>query len=98
MEAYNNLRSFFGKERVVPVLIEVDDGLRLQRALDREKAQDFPKYEEMCRRYLADCGDFSEEKVAAAEIGIRFLNEDLEKCIEEIKHYIAALLREGNTR
>ena len=52
----------------------------------------------MCRRYLADCGDFSEEKVAAAEIGIRFLNEDLEKCIEEIKHYIAALLREGNTR
>ena len=98
LEAYNNLRSFFGKERVVPVLIEVDDGLRLQRALDREKAQDFPKYEEMCRRYLADCGDFSEEKVAAAEIGIRFLNEDLEKCIEEIKHYIAALLREGNTR
>ena len=82
----------------MPVLIEVDDGLRLQRALDREKAQDFPKYEEMCRRYLADCGDFSEEKVAAAEIGIRFLNEDLEKCIEEIKHYIAALLREGNTR
>lgn len=92
LEAYNSLCAFFGKEKVVPVLIEVDDGIRLQRALDREKVQDCPKYEEMCRRYLADCKDFSEDKVAAAGINIWFYNRDLEKCIKEIKEYIVRLL------
>lgn len=91
LESYHKLCEFFGKRKVVPVLVEVDDGIRLQRALDREKAQDNPKYEEMCRRYLADCQDFSEEKIEAAGITIRFDNEDLEKCLEEIKRYIKAI-------
>ena len=38
-EAYLSMREFFGKEVVVPLLIEIDDGVRLQRALDREKQQ-----------------------------------------------------------
>lgn len=48
---------------MVPVLIELDDGARLQRALDRERKQSEPKYEEMCRRFLADSEDFAEEKI-----------------------------------
>lgn len=90
LEAYNKLCDFFGKEQVVPVLVEVDDGVRLQRALDREKAQDHPKYEEMCRRYLADGEDFAEEKVKAAGIERRFYNDNLEQCLEEIREYIRA--------
>ena len=88
LEAYNKMCSFFGKDKMVPVLVEVDDGVRLQRALDREKAQDDPKYEEMCRRYLADSEDFCEEKVRAAGIYKRFENDDLDKCLKEIKSYI----------
>ena len=53
-------------------MIELDDGVRLQRALDREKAQDHPKYEELCRRYLADAQDFSEEKLALSKINKPF--------------------------
>lgn len=90
LEAYNKLCGFFGKDKVVPVLVEVDDGVRLQRALDREKAQDHPKYEEMCRRYLADGEDFSEEKIREADIKCRFQNNDLEQCLKEIKEYISA--------
>ena len=77
---------------MLPVMIELDDGVRLQRALDREKAQDHPKYEEMCRRYLADKQDFSEEKLAHSGIERTFYNDSLERCIEEIVAYLRGKL------
>lgn len=88
LEAYLKIRDYYGKEKVVPIYIEVEDGIRLQRALDRERSQDTPKYEELCRRFLADAKDFSEEKLAEAEITERFVNDDLRKTAENIKAYI----------
>ena len=88
IESYNKTRAYFGEENVVPILIELDDGIRLQRALDREKAQDHPKYEEMCRRFLADAEDFCEENIKEASITRRFYNNDLKECIHEITEYI----------
>ena len=66
----------------------VDDGERLQRALDRERTQDKPRYAEMCRRFLADEKDFSEENIARCGINKRYENDDLGKCFEEIKNVI----------
>ena len=88
LESYRSLRAYFGGTRLVPIFIDLDDGLRLQRALDRERAQEAPKYKEMCRRYLADLEDFTEEKIAEAAIDIRFYNNDLMECIDQIKAYI----------
>jgi len=88
VESYVMVRDYFGEKQVVPVYIEIDDGERLTRALNREKAQSEPKYEEMCRRFLADCEDFSEEKLEKAGIQIRFKNDDLENCIMQIIEYI----------
>ncbi len=90
LEAYSRMRERFGEETMLPVMIELDDGVRLQRALDREKAQTHPKYEEMCRRFLADSSDFSEEKLALAGIERRFQNDDLQRCLAEITAYIRA--------
>lgn len=90
LEAYRNMQTHFGAEKVLPVLIELDDGERLQRALDREREQERPQYEEMCRRFLADGEDFSEEKIREAGIEIRFHNNDLKRCLERIGAYIAA--------
>ena len=75
----------------MPILVEVDDGERLARALNRERSQSEPKYEEMCRRFLADEEDFSEEKVQRAGISRRFRNEDLTICTAEIAKYIKSL-------
>lgn len=88
IESYRKMREYFGPAALVPVLVELEDGLRLQRALDRERRQDEPKYAEMCRRFLADAADFSEEKIAEAGIGRRFVNDDLERCLEQIREYI----------
>ena len=88
LESYQSLKAYFGAENLVPIFIDLDDGLRLQRALDRERAQEQPKYKEMCRRYLADLEDFTEEKIAEAGIVTRFFNNELTDCIEQIKIYI----------
>ena len=63
LESYENLMKYYGKENLVPLYIEVEDGIRLERALKRERKQDNPKYAEMCRRFLADERDFSEENI-----------------------------------
>ena len=88
LEAYTKMIAYFGAEAILPVYIELVDGVRLQRALDRELRQEKPKYEEMCRRFLADSADFSEEKLAAAGIRDRFENTDLTKCLNAITKYL----------
>lgn len=88
LESYRAMAAYYGREVLAPVYIELDDGVRLQRALDREKAQDSPKYAELCRRFLADAEDFSEEKLRACQIKRRFRNNVLEDCLEEIRAYI----------
>lgn len=92
LDSFLSLRDFFGADRVIPLYLEVEDGERLSRALLREKAQVEPHYEEMCRRFLADSEDFSEEKLAAAGIGQRYRNEDFETCLSEL----AAVIRAGH--
>lgn len=88
LEAYGKIKEYYGSDKVIPILIEVDDGVRLQRALDRERNQDEPKYEEMCRRFLADSEDFSLDKIEKAGIEKNFMNDELKKCIQEIEEYI----------
>ncbi|MEE1014886.1 MAG: guanylate kinase [Lachnospiraceae bacterium] len=89
LESYVASRKYFGEGVLEPIYIEVDDGVRLQRALDREKTQDNPKYKEMCRRYIADSDDFSEENIVAAGITKRFENNDFKECLEKITSHIA---------
>lgn len=84
LESYLKLKEYFGAEKMVPLYIEVDDGIRLERALAREHKQAVPKYEEMCRRFLADAIDFAPERLAEAGIVKKYQNMDMETCIEEI--------------
>jgi guanylate kinase len=88
LESYLKIREYYGKENVVPIYIEVEDGVRLSRALERERQQKHPGYEEMCRRFLADAIDFSEENLKKAEINVRFSNDSLKETFENIRHYI----------
>lgn len=88
IESYLKTAEYFGRAKVVPILLELDDGIRLKRALDREMKQENPRYQEMCRRFLADAEDFSEEKIKEAGISRRFSNDDLDRCLKEIKVFI----------
>jgi len=91
LEAYEKFLEFYGKEHLLPIYIEVDDDIRLTRAIKREKKQEKPNYEELCRRFLADTKDFNEENIKRAGIEVRFQNNTkLEDCIKRIEDYILA--------
>lgn len=91
LESFCSMRAYFGREKVIPLYIEVEDGERLARALHRERQQLSPHYEEMCRRFLADQKDFASDKLQAAEVKPIFYNDDLERCTAEIKRWIAKI-------
>ncbi len=84
LESYRNMKQYYGEHNLIPIYIEVEDGERLSRALERERRQETPKYEEMCRRFLADQKDFSEENLRCAGITKRYYNQDKTQCLEEI--------------
>ena len=88
LEAYNNLKEYFGNEKVFPIYINMDDGIRLERALKREQRQNQPNYNELCRRFLADDLDFSKENLKIAGIKKEYLNYDLLECIKVIENDI----------
>ncbi len=86
--SYLKMKAYFGEDRIVPILIETEDGARLLRAVIREQKQARPNYREVCRRFLADCEDFSEERIAEAGITARFANDGtLADCIGRVAAY-----------
>lgn len=84
LESYEKIRERYGRDALVPLYIQVDDGLRLERALNRERGQKEPRYKELCRRYLADEEDFREDKLRACGIEKYYDNEELEQCLDAI--------------
>ena len=90
LESFIHLKEYYGSGRMLPLYIEVEDGDRLIRAIRREKASGRPDYKEMCRRYIADDKDFSEEMLSKAGIinELRFENKDLMECIEAVRSTI----------
>ena len=91
LESFQKMKNYYGKDSVIPIYIEVENGERLIRAIRREQKQETPKYKELCRRFLADEEDFSEEKIKEAEIQKRFVNDDLDLCVENIIKYINSM-------
>ena len=98
IESYVKVRDYYGKEKVLPIYIYVETGERLQRALNRERKHEGPKYAEMCRRFLTDEADFSDEKLKEAGLlkpdGTYvngFENAEFAACLAKIKEYILSV-------
>lgn len=84
LDVYRKFCEYYGKDKIVPIYIEVEDSVRIRRALEREERQERPSYTEMCRRFLADEEDFSEERLAESGITRRYVNGNIEQCVKEI--------------
>ena len=88
LEGYEKLRDYYGGDQVAPIYIEVNDFLRMERALFREKQQANPCVAELCRRFLADEKDFSEEKLVQLGINNRVDNTSLDDATAQIETII----------
>lgn len=84
LESYEKMCRYFGAQALVPIYLEVPDGIRFRRAIEREERQKNPNYREVCRRYVADEDDFSEENLARLSITRRFQNLEIGECLKEI--------------
>ncbi len=93
LESYQRMKAYFGEERLIPIYITAEKGELLSRALSREKEQKNPNYAELCRRFLADEKDFSEEKLQEAGIKKVFINNDLQESLAEISGYLQDILK-----
>ena len=98
LESYTKMRMYYGGD-IIPIYIQVDDGVRLERSITREKKEKYPKYDEVCRRFLADAKDFSKDNLK--KCGITKLNtfnneDEIDKCVDAIKRFIFFNLKEWN--
>lgn len=93
LESYNSFKNYFGEDKVIPIYINIDDGERLERALKREKNEKKPNYKELCRRFIADSEDFSDENLRKSEIEKFYLNNELTKCVKEVKEDIIKYIK-----
>ena len=88
LESYVKFRDYFSKDKVLPIYLYIDDGERLERAIRRQRVEQHPNYRELCRRFLADEEDFSEEKLKKAGIEIRIPNDRLEDTVSKVEALI----------
>ena len=84
LEGAAALMDCYGPDKVQMVYLHVDDHTRLLRCLEREERQEHPDYTEVCRRFLADQEDFSQERLAQFP-ALHTINtrEPLERCLAQ---------------
>lgn len=95
LEGYERIRHFYGVDRVVPLYIEADDFLRIERSLMREKQQKKPCVAEVCRRFLADEKDFSEKRLKHLGITSKIANTTLEEAMKQIEQLLQQASKSG---
>lgn len=91
-EGEQNGREYYfdTEEELLSILIQTDDGIRLNRALEREERQPIPNYKEMCRRFLVDQKDFSRENIEKRKIDAIIKNNGtLEETLEKVNKVLS---------
>ena len=90
LAGFNQMKTYLGSDKVKPIYIEISDIELIKRAVKREEKQINPNVAELCRRFLADNADFSEENLKLSEIEAksRFQNDELESCVDKITAFI----------
>ncbi|MDE5587019.1 MAG: guanylate kinase, partial [Bacilli bacterium] len=90
LEGLDGYIEHYGRDKIISLLIDLEDGERFQRALDREKKQEEPKYAELCRRFLADSKDFSKENIERRKITKIINNQHgIEQTLEEVNKVLS---------
>lgn len=86
LEGAKGLIRCYGEETVVLIYLYLQDYERLQRCISRESRQTHPNLSEVCRRYLADEDDFTEEKLKSFKHIVRIDTgaADVDSCTKAV--------------
>lgn len=84
LEGASAIAERYGMQNVHIVYLLTDERIRLLRCIDRESRQPVPDYSEVCRRFLADEADFSNEAIHRfTNVHIVDTGTDVENRIED---------------
>lgn len=78
-----SLKDYYGSDKVVTIMLTVNDGIRMIRAISREMTKVTPNYKAVCEKFLDDEKDFDNIVPDYA-----FLNENVFECVDEIQKTI----------
>lgn len=81
---FSQFMKYFPKDVLIPIYFQLEDDIRLQRCLDRELKPGNGKYNELCRRFLADKKDFTQEMLDLYKPYIIDNNGTFDETIEQI--------------
>lgn len=92
LEGARALTGCYGPGAVRVVYLHTDDHTRLLRCIAREEGQARPDYTELCRRFLADQEDFSQQRLAQFP-GLRSIDTaaGIEDCLAQWDRIFQAL-------
>lgn len=87
-KSFKDLENVYGKEKMVPIYIDtINDYSRLLRCVKRERQNKNQNYKEICRRFLADEEDFSDNILSDINPFVS-INQSQVECAMEIYNYL----------
>lgn len=88
-DVVDRLYERYSHEDIVVFYLNLDDGERLKRCINRESEQKNPNYSEVCRRFLADEADFNAERMNSYT-GMKIIDssQDIDIVVSEAEHLI----------
>ena len=92
-DGYKKFINYYEKDYIKPFYFELDDGIRLERAIARERKQDNPKYQELCRRFLADIKDFDKKYLDLYNPYIINNNGSINETMKQIDNKMKLILK-----
>ena len=91
LESFKKMRKYYGEDAVCPVYVQVEDGERLSRALNREREQEIQDMRKCVEDLCRSVGFFRGKNILNAGIEKRFQNINLDDCVKEIANYIKSV-------
>lgn len=87
-KSFKDLENAYGKEKMIPIYIDtINDYSRLLRCIKRERQNKNQNYKEICRRFLADEEDFSDNILSDINPFVS-INQSQVECAMEIYNYL----------
>lgn len=88
LKQLQSYQEYFGKENILPIYITVNDYDRLCRNIERESLNKKSNYLELCRRFIADEEDYSNDNLEKAGIEFCIENDNINSCVGKVLKYI----------
>ena len=93
LNKFIHLKEIYSIDSVIPIYIEMDDGLRLENAINYEIKQPNPNYHLLCQQYIDDEKKYSKDNLTNNGINKTYLNNNTLECVSKIEKDILEYIK-----